>query len=99
MADFLVRFMEISPIYNINNELIMMPEDKVIEIFCLADDFCKYFSSELKKNISSVTVESTVTNPANSWSRGDNNSLFLLLQGGRYTKFILDFAGEGTILH
>ena len=28
----------------------MITEDKITEIFCLADDFCKYFSSELKKH-------------------------------------------------
>ncbi|MDE5567399.1 MAG: hypothetical protein K2J12_03050 [Muribaculaceae bacterium] len=28
----------------------MITEDKVTEVFCLADDFCKYFSSELKKD-------------------------------------------------
>lgn len=27
----------------------MITDDKITEIFCLADDFCKYFSSELKK--------------------------------------------------
>ena len=27
----------------------MITENKITEIFCLADDFCKYFSSELKK--------------------------------------------------
>ncbi len=27
----------------------MIIENKITEIFCLADDFCKYFSSELKK--------------------------------------------------
>lgn len=26
----------------------MITENKITEIFCLADDFCKYFSSELK---------------------------------------------------
>ena len=28
----------------------MITENKITEIFCLADDFCKYFSSELKKH-------------------------------------------------
>lgn len=28
----------------------MITEDKITEIFCIADDFCKYFSSELKKH-------------------------------------------------
>ena len=28
----------------------MITGDKITEIFCLADDFCKYFSSELKKH-------------------------------------------------
>ncbi len=28
----------------------MITESKITEIFCLADDFCKYFSSELKKH-------------------------------------------------
>lgn len=28
----------------------MITEDRITEIFCLADDFCKYFSSELKKH-------------------------------------------------
>ena len=28
----------------------MMTEDKITEIFCLADDFCKYFSFEIKKH-------------------------------------------------
>ncbi|MBD5244093.1 MAG: transposase, partial [Barnesiella sp.] len=28
----------------------MITEDKITEIFCLADDFCKYFSSALKKH-------------------------------------------------
>ena len=28
----------------------MITEDKITEIFCLADDFCKYFSSELRKH-------------------------------------------------
>ena len=28
----------------------MFTEDKITDIFCLADDFCKYFSSELKKS-------------------------------------------------
>lgn len=27
----------------------MFTENKITEIFCLADDFCKHFSSELKK--------------------------------------------------
>ncbi len=27
----------------------MITKDKITEIFCLADDFCKYFSSGLKK--------------------------------------------------
>ncbi|RXE63651.1 IS982 family transposase, partial [Muribaculaceae bacterium Isolate-001 (NCI)] len=27
----------------------MITENKITEIFCLADDFCKYFSPELKK--------------------------------------------------
>ena len=27
----------------------MITENNITEIFCLADDFCKYFSSELKK--------------------------------------------------
>lgn len=27
----------------------MITEDKITESFCLADDFCKYLSSELKK--------------------------------------------------
>lgn len=28
----------------------MITESKITEIFCLADDFCKYFSSEMKKH-------------------------------------------------
>ena len=28
----------------------MITDDKITHIFCLADDFCKYFSSELKKH-------------------------------------------------
>ena len=28
----------------------MITEDKITGIFCIADDFCKYFSSELKKH-------------------------------------------------
>ena len=28
----------------------MITEDKITEIFCLADDFCKYFSLELRKH-------------------------------------------------
>lgn len=28
----------------------MITNDKITEIFCLADDFCKYFSAELKKH-------------------------------------------------
>lgn len=28
----------------------MITEDKITEIFCLADDFCKYFSSEFKNH-------------------------------------------------
>ncbi len=28
----------------------MITEDKITEFFCLADDFCKYFSSELEKH-------------------------------------------------
>ncbi len=28
----------------------MITESKITEIFCLADDFCKYFSTELKKH-------------------------------------------------
>lgn len=28
----------------------MITKDKITEIFCLADDFCKYFSSEIKKH-------------------------------------------------
>lgn len=28
----------------------MIPADKITEIFCLADDFCKYFSSKLKRH-------------------------------------------------
>lgn len=27
----------------------MITEDKITANFCIADDFCKYFSSELKK--------------------------------------------------
>jgi hypothetical protein len=29
----------------------MLPHDKIIEIFCIADDFCKEFSKELKKQL------------------------------------------------
>ncbi len=28
----------------------MITEDKVTELFCIADDFCKEFNSEIKKN-------------------------------------------------
>ena len=28
----------------------MLTEDKIIEIFCMADDFCKNFSQEIKKH-------------------------------------------------
>ena len=28
----------------------MITEDKVTELFCVADDFCKEFNSEIKKN-------------------------------------------------
>ncbi len=28
----------------------MITEDKITEIFCLTNDFCKHFSSELKKH-------------------------------------------------
>lgn len=28
----------------------MITENKITKIFCLADDFCKYFPYELKKN-------------------------------------------------
>ena len=28
----------------------MITENKITEIFCLADEFCKYFSSELKNH-------------------------------------------------
>ena len=36
--------------YKIYNNLIIITEDKITEIFCLVDDFCKYFSLELKKH-------------------------------------------------
>ncbi len=29
----------------------MFSGDKITEIFCLADDFCKFFDSQVKKNI------------------------------------------------
>ncbi len=35
----------------------MITDNKITEFFCLADDFCKYFSSELK-SISSVMARS-----------------------------------------
>ena len=28
----------------------MLTKDKIIEIFCMADDFCKNFSQEIKKH-------------------------------------------------
>ena len=28
----------------------MITEDKVTELFCIADDFCKEFNAEIKKN-------------------------------------------------
>ena len=28
----------------------MLTHDKIIEIFCIADDFCKNFSQEIKKH-------------------------------------------------
>lgn len=39
----------------------MFTEDKITDIFCLADDFCKYFSSELKKH-KLMMVKSIETN-------------------------------------
>ena len=28
----------------------MLTEDKITELFCIADDFCKEFDAEIKKN-------------------------------------------------
>ena len=32
----------------------MITEDKVAEIFCLADDFCKVFDAQKKRNTSEI---------------------------------------------
>ena len=32
----------------------MLIDDKIIEIFCMADDFCKLFSQEIKKHQQSL---------------------------------------------
>lgn len=35
----------------------MITEDKITEIFCIADGFCKYLSSELKKHQLALSSE------------------------------------------
>ena len=37
-----------------------MTTTNLIEIFCILDDFCKYFTPELKKNIKLVCLASAI---------------------------------------
>ena len=64
----------------------MITEDKVTEIFCIADDFCKVFDAQmvkntfkaerkLKSNMKSIFVELTLSYP-NSWDKPKENVVF-----------------------
>ena len=49
-SEMLCNFMVENQKFNKNISLAMITEDKVTEFFCIADDFCKEFNAEIKKN-------------------------------------------------
>ena len=68
-------------------DITMITTDKVTEIFCILDEFCKNLDAELTKNLHTFTIgrkiETLLTKiaPSKSLNRGTVIYLSLLLPG------------------
>jgi len=65
----------------------MLTDDKIIEIFCMADDFCKLFSQEIKKHQLSPNDSKKHRNRSHEMSDSEIMTVLLLFHFGTFKNF------------
>jgi hypothetical protein len=65
----------------------MLTDDKIIEIFCMADDFCKLFSQEFKKHQLSLNDGKKHRNRSCEMSDSEIMTVLLLFHFGTFKNF------------
>jgi len=65
----------------------MLTNDKIIEIFCMADDFCKLFSQEIKKHQLSLNDGKKHRNRSCEMSDSEIMTVLLLFHFGTFKNF------------
>ena len=65
----------------------MITQDKIIEIYCIADDFCKEFDQEIKKHRISHTTQSKKRNRPNKLSDSEMITILLCFHFGTFRNF------------
>jgi len=65
----------------------MLTDDKIIEIFCMADDFCKLFSQEIKKHQLSPNDSKKRRHRSHEMSDSEIMTVLLLFHFGTFKNF------------